>query len=197
MSKNELDTSKELLHRVASDDHDAFRQLFDRYADRLHAAVYHYTKSRFVGEELTQEVFIRLWRHRRQLGEVQDPAAYLYRMVFNQLNTYLKRAANEKNLLERARSWMGTNQDATRQQVEANELTRIITAAVERLPPRKKIIYRLSKEQGFNNQQIAEQLGLSPSTVKNHLVGAMKLLRAYLKDNALGLTVLIVETLRP
>ena len=195
MSKEELHTNKELLQRVASDDHDAFRQLFDLYADRLFAAVYNYTKSRFIAEELVQEVFIRLWNHRSQLKEVQDPTAYLYRMVFNHINTYLKRTANERRILDKAQSWMNSGQDATRQQLEANEMSRIITAAIERLPPQKKIIYHLSREQGLNYQEIAEQLHLSPNTVKNHLVEAMRLLRGYLKDHALVWTVLILQSI--
>ncbi len=195
MSKEELHTNKELLQRVANDDHDAFRQLFDLYADRLFAAVYNYTKSRFIAEELVQEVFIRLWSHRSQLQEVQDPTAYLYRMVFNHINTYLKKTANERRILDKAQAWMTAGQDATLQQLEANEMSRIITAAIERLPPQKKIIYQLSREQGFSYQEIADQLHLSPNTVKNHLVEAMRLLRGYLKDHALLLTALIVESI--
>ncbi|MHA4811806.1 RNA polymerase sigma factor [Flavitalea flava] len=195
MSKEELHTSKELLQRVAKDDHDAFRQLFDLYADRLYAAVYNYTKSRFIAEELVQEVFIKLWDHRTQLKEIQDLTAYLYRMVFNHINTYLKRTANERRILEKAETWMTAGQDGTRQQLEANEMLRIINTAINRLPPQKKLIYHLSREKGLSYQEIAEKLHLSPNTVKNHLVEAMKLLRSYLKDHALEITLLILQTL--
>ena len=177
---------------MASGDHDAFRQLFDLYADRLHAAVYNYTKSRFVAEELVQEVFIRLWNHRAHLKEVEAPTAYLYRVVFNSINTYLKRTANERRILDRAQAWISSDQNEPLQQLEANEMGRIITAAVERLPARKKIIYYLSREQGLSYQEIAEQLHISPNTVKNHLVEAMKLLRGYLKDHALGLLIVLI-----
>ena len=180
---------------MASDDHDAFRQLFELYADRLHAAVYNYTKSRFIAEELVQEVFIKCWNHRSHLKEVLDPTAYLYRMIFNHINTYLKRTANERRILEKAQAWMNSGQDATVQQLEANEMLRIITAAIERLPSQKKIIYRLSREQGLNYQEIADRLHLSPNTVKNHLVEAMRLLRGYLKDHTLVLTMLILQSM--
>ena len=195
VSKEASHTNKELLGRVASDDHDAFRQLFHLYADRLHAAVYNYTKSQFIAEELVQEVFIRLWNHRSQLREVLDPTAYLYRMVFNHINTYLKGTANERRILDKAQSWIAPAQNGPLQQLETNEIARIITAAVERLPNQKKIIYRLSREQGLSYQEIAEQLHLSPNTVKNHLVEAMKLLRGYLKDHALELAIVIFQVL--
>ena len=188
LANNELHTGKELFRRVAKDDHAAFDQLFHLYADRLFAAVYHYTKSQFIAEELVQEVFISCWRHRQQLEEVQDPTAYLYRMVFNHINNYLKKAANERRILERAAAWAGAVQHGTLQQLEANETGRIIADAVERLPAQKRLIYRLSKEQGLNYQEIADQLKISPNTVRNHLVEAMKLLRAYLRNNAMVIT---------
>jgi RNA polymerase sigma-70 factor (family 1) len=193
LDNNELHTGKELLRRVAKDDHEAFNQLFRLYADRLFAAIYHYTKSQFIAEELVQEVFISCWRHRQQLEAVEDPTAYLYRMVFNHINNYLKKAANERRILERAAILAGAAQHGTLQQLEANEMGRIIAGAVERLPAQKKLIYRLSKEQGLNYQEIADQLKLSPNTVRNHLVEAMKLLRSYLRDNAMMITLLILE----
>jgi len=191
LDNQESNIGKELLRRIAKDDHDAFRQLFHLYTERLFAAVYHYTKSHFIAEELVQEVFISCWRHRHQLGDVQDPTAYLYRMVFNHITNYLKKEANQRRVLERAAARAGDVQNVTLQQVEANEMERIIADAVERLPAQKKLIYRLSKEQGLNYQEIAGQLNISPNTVKNHLVEAMKLLRSHLRDNAVMLGVIL------
>lgn len=192
----DLHTEKTLLNRVAQGDHDAFRQVFDLYADRMHAAVYNYTKSKFIAEDLTQEVFIRLWDHRRLLTDIEDPAAYLYRMVFNHINNYLKKSANELRIIENAQRWKSPHDNGTIQQIQGNEMAHIIATAVERLPPRKKIIYRLSREQGLSYHEIADQLDLSPNTVKNHLVEAMKLLRGYLKEHALELSILILHSIR-
>lgn len=193
LSKIELHTGKALFQRVANDDHAAFRDLFALYADRLHAAVYNHTKSRFIAEELVQEVFVSLWKHRHQLDVVEDPTAYLYRTVFNHINNYMIKAANQRRLIDRAMERMAADNDSTRQQLDANEMSRIIAAAIDQLPPQKKTIYRLSREQGLSYQEIATQLGISPNTVKNHLVEAMKLLRNYLKDHFLMLMVLAFD----
>lgn len=193
MPEKELYTGIELLQRVAEGDHDAFRSLFQLYADKMHAAVYSYTKSRFLSEELVQEVFIRLWKYRGQLQHVKDPSAYLFRMVFNHINTYLKRAANEQRLLDRVRSLADPNPEETLRRLEANEMNRIITAAVNSLPPQKKIIYQMSREQGLSYQEIASQLNISPNTVRNHLVEATKLLRNYLKEYAFSASLLIFQ----
>lgn len=182
-----------LLQRIAEGDHAAFRSLFEQYADKMYAVVYNYTKSRFVAEELVQELFIRVWKYKRQLRKVEDPAAYLYRMVFNHINTYLKRTANEKRILDNVRSQADHPSEELIRQLEANDMSRLIAAAINRLPPQKKTIYLLSREQGLSYQEIAEQLHLSPNTVKNHLVEATKLLRNYLKDHALALSLLLLK----
>ena len=194
LSKKDQHNGKALFQRVANDDHDAFRNLFDLYADRMYAAVYHHTKSRFIAEELVQEVFVSLWRHRGQLHVVEDPTAYLYRTVFNHINNYMIKAANQRRILDQATERMAAENDTTRQELEAREMKKIISAAIGQLPPQKRTIYRLSREQGLSYQEIAVQLGISPNTVKNHLVEAMKLLRNYLKDHFLTLVVLALRS---
>lgn len=194
LQRSQLLHEKGLLQLVAQGDHHAFQEIFEVYADKMYAVVYNYTKSTFIAEELTQEVFIRLWRQRHVLSEVEDPRAYLYRMVFNQINTYLKKAANELRILENA-ARRGTDRDnGTEHYIRANEMAHIIALTIDRLPPQKKTIYRLSREQGLNCQEIAERLNLSPNTVKNHLVQALKLLRGYLKDHALELSIFMLFT---
>jgi len=183
---------KELLSLIARGDHSAFREVFETYADRMYAVVYNYTKSAFIAEELTQEVFIRLWSQRHLLQEVEDPRAYLYRMIFNQINTYLKKAANELRIIEDAARQRTDRDNGTLQYTQANEMAHIIELAVDRLPPQKKTIYRLNREQGLNYQEIADRMNLSPNTVKNHLVQALKLLRSSLKDHARELSILVL-----
>lgn len=196
MENNSPNNEQEILRRLAMDDHNALKELFELYADRLYAIIYNYTKSGFIAEELTQEVFIRIWNYRRKLNVVDNASAYLHRMVFNSINTYLKKAANESRLIERAQLWSTATDQSTQETIAANEMQTIISAAVDRLPPQKKTIYRMSKDEGLGHQEIADRLGLSPNTVKNHLAEAVRLMREYLKGHALELSILIIQAIR-
>jgi RNA polymerase sigma-70 factor (ECF subfamily) len=56
--------------------------------------------------------------------------------------------------------------------------------AISRLPPRQRLVYRMSRQQGFTREQIAGRLHISPNTVKNHLQQAILFIRAYFKAGA-------------
>ncbi|NJO24638.1 MAG: sigma-70 family RNA polymerase sigma factor, partial [Bacteroidia bacterium] len=65
--------------------------------------------------------------------------------------------------------------------VEAKEFNTIIQKAIDRLPPQRKIIYRLNREKGLNYQQIADELHISRHTVKNQLHESVKFIRGLLR----------------
>jgi RNA polymerase sigma factor (sigma-70 family) len=69
------------------------------------------------------------------------------------------------------------SEDVVEKQVEANELKQTIEKSLNQLSPRVKEIYRLSREEGLSNREIAEKLSLSEQTVKNQLSAALKHLR--------------------
>jgi RNA polymerase sigma-70 factor (family 1) len=191
--------SKQLADRalfaaIAGNDEAAFRILFETYRHKFYAAVFHFTKSSLTAEELTQEAFINIWRFRRKLTAVDDPAAYLYKIVFNLVHTYLRKESNEMRIRQLAQKIRGNADHSTGYSIEANETARLIAEAVERLPQQQKTVYKLSREQGLSYREIADELRLSPNTVRNHLVEALKSVRFYLKGHALGITVVVLDS---
>jgi RNA polymerase sigma factor (sigma-70 family) len=70
--------------------------------------------------------------------------------------------------------------------LEVKEYHQLVQQAIAQLPPQRKIIYLLSKEEGLKQQQIADELQLSPHTVRNHLADAFRSIRNYVKRNLHG-----------
>lgn len=164
----------ELISRVAKGDEKAFGRLFHAYRDKLYAFAYRIAGSREIAEDIVQDVFLKIWMLREKLEDIDNFNAFLYRMSQNHAINQLRRMARETVALKHARlrqqegAW-GCAADLTTFSDIRNSLSEI----VERLPPRQKEVYRLSREQNLKQEEIARRLHISVSTVKNHMTQAL------------------------
>jgi RNA polymerase sigma-70 factor (family 1) len=184
---------KELFERIALGDEAAFKILFETYRSKFFAAVFNVTKSVVVAEELTQEAFINIWRSRAGLTKVDNPNAYLYKIILNLLHTYFCKESNESQIRDHARFRRGEADYSTIELLEVKETEQLIARAVERLPRQQKTVYRLSRERGMKYHEIAAELKISPNTARNHLIEALKAVRLYLKGHTPAISLLILE----
>jgi len=177
-------SDKILFQKIASGDVEAFREIFDLYKKRLFAIAIKLSKSQLVSEEITQEVFISLWVSKALLIKVEDPGAYIFRILYNKLNSYLRKESNHSRLINDAVQFKNFYNNSTEEAVDVNETMRRINEAVEKLPPQQKAVYRLSRQKGMKNDEIAAELKISPNTVKTHLSKALEAIRTHLDDAA-------------
>jgi RNA polymerase sigma-70 factor (family 1) len=180
----DLHNEKSLFKQISAGDEQAFRSIFYLYKIPLFRVVIRLTKSKIIAEEIIQEIFLSLWVSREHLKSVNDPPSYIYRCLFNHISSYLKKEANHERILEAAIGGGQTSSDLTGQLVEEHETQRLIEQAVMLLPTQQNIVYRLSRQQGLSNNEIAEQLHVSQHTVKSHLSKAIWYIRSYLKNLA-------------
>jgi RNA polymerase sigma-70 factor (ECF subfamily) len=177
-----------LFEAIASHDEAAFAVLYERYRERVYATALKWARSAFAAEEIVQEVFIGIWISRKNLPAVQDPAAYIFTIVFHQVNRHLKKEARARH----TRSQVGQQQpvfhNETADILDANDSRQLLNKALNQLSPQKKQIYQLSREQGASYAEIGKQLGISPHTVKSHLFKAIKTLQAHLKKSVFFFT---------
>ncbi|THU39645.1 sigma-70 family RNA polymerase sigma factor [Niastella caeni] len=173
-------TDRELLQQVANGDKLAFRHLFELYKLRLFSFVLQMTHSRVDAEEIVQEVFAKLWESRISLAGVEYPGKYIYTIARNKTLNHLTRVARDRRLQQQV--WVNLSQfdNATEDILQAQESQRLISKAVSQLSGQRQTLFQLSREQGLTHEEIACQLGLSKSRVKNMLVEILKHIRDYL-----------------
>lgn len=169
----------ELIHRVADGDEQAFEQLFERCRSKVYSIAFYLSKSPFAAEDISQEVFVSLWVSRKCLKKVESFDAYLYTIIYHKVLRYLKSETNQQQIMLWAVNAKSVSLNSTEESITEKEIKLLLGKAIEQLPPQKKLIYRLNKEHGLNYEEIGEQLQISPNTVKNHLVEAVKLIRRY------------------
>lgn len=169
-----------MLRRLSEGDERAFRVLFDHYKDRFYFVALKMTRLDHVAEEMVQEVFLKIWRNKASLSEIENPDAYFFTMLYRQVYQYYKKAALDKKLLQGV---IGNteSENVTEQSVLAKESTRLLDEAISKLPPQQQLIYKLNKVEGYSYNEIADKLHLSPNTVRNHLAAAVRSIRIHLR----------------
>jgi RNA polymerase sigma-70 factor (family 1) len=189
-----LPNERELFARMARGEEAAFSTIFYHYTAQIKPFIVSLTRSESVAEEIVQEVFLTLWLNRVKLSEVDNYRAYIFTASNNRVYTWLKRRAREMQLQGELGAYLPETDNSSQEAIDLKESITIIGEAVARLPPQKKLIWRLSRGEGLSHEQIAEQLGLSKNTVKNHLVAAIKMVREYL-DGQGGAAVVLAASL--
>jgi RNA polymerase sigma-70 factor (ECF subfamily) len=165
----------EWIEEIRGGSEQAFEKLFNTFAPGLCAFLTRYVGSQAVAEDLVQDLFLTLWRRRAELHIEGAVSTYLLRAAKNRAQNHLRsvrvtekfRLAHLHNVDERS--------------VEAELLSTLdLQEAIEKLPPRCRLVFTMCRQQGYTYQKIADELGLSVKTVDTQMQRAMKALRARL-----------------
>ncbi|WP_212004874.1 RNA polymerase sigma factor [Chitinophaga sp. HK235] len=173
-----------LISRVIEGDKDAFREIYDHYRAHIFAYAYHLTKSKETAHEIVQQVFIRLWLKREQINPALHFGGYIKKATLNHVLNFIRKTAREQQLQEKVYQRMEAMRNTTEEELVMKELQQVYRAAIDKLPPQKKLIYCLSRHDELTHEEIAQKLNISKYTVNNHLVEALRLVRQYVHAHA-------------
>lgn len=164
-----------LQEKIARDDQHAFRQVFNHFAGKLTLFAYAIVKNKEAATEIVDEVFVRIWRQRAELPQIQFLKTYLYTATKNSSLNYLSRKAHEQQLepFDFINIQLQPAEEPDQQLITAEIMARI-QSAVEELPPRCKMIFKLVREDGLKYREVAEILHLSVNTVDAQMVIAVR-----------------------
>ena len=168
---------------IAGGDEHAFRKLFDLYNERFYAVALKMTRSDEVAEDIVQDVFMNLWTKKESLVNVVNPSSYFFTAVYRKIYHYYRSEALKRKFLH-SMSPVEKLADATEEKVLARESETLISKAISQLPPQQKLVFKLSKLEGFSRADVAHQLNITPNTVRNHLADAIKFIRNFLGSTA-------------
>lgn len=175
-----LPNENELLAKVAAGDDKAFGTIFHHYRRRIYAYAFHLSGSSGQADELVQEVFLKVWLNRDKIPHILRFDNWLFTIARNQIFDMLKGMAKEAALRRQMASLLDPDANPVEDGVLHKENEERLQQALNRLPPRQRLIFTLSRHEGMKHEEIASHLQISRHTVKTHLVQALKTLRATL-----------------
>lgn len=165
-----------LQNRVANyDDQHALEKLYLYFYPRLHRFGKSLVKAAEIAEELVEDVFIRLWEKRAGLTDVRNLQVYLYVAVRNRALNYLD--WKSKDIVAYFEAYpcdAASSNDSPDHLLITREMSVRISQAVETLPPKCKIIFKLVREEGLKYREVADILGISSRTVDTQMTIALK-----------------------
>ena len=164
-----------LLEQVRQGDRFAFNHFYLLHYPQVLTFVKAIVKDDVLAEDATQDLFIRLWLHRKQLHQADALDRYLFVSSKNMALNVLRQEFKYRFTEEVAETTATGN--TTEEDVELTELSNRINRALDDLPERQRQIFVMSRFKGQSNAEIARDLGISVRTVETHITAAMKKLK--------------------
>ncbi len=158
-------------------DRAAFEELYNRYWKKLLVQALIKLKSEAEAEEVVQDVFMGLWERRGAIEIRKTFHTYMASCVKYQILTRLARQRKQIAFEQESRLAISEGLNLTEDWLNYETTRRQIEETVHCLPEKCQLVFRLSREEGYSQKEIAEALGISTKTVETHLGKALKTIR--------------------
>ncbi|AXT62741.1 RNA polymerase sigma-70 factor [Aquimarina sp. AD10] len=174
--KKDFSDNAILVDSLKKGEEKAYIFLLDTYHRKLYAYALTLIDDPVIAEDIVQNVFLNTWQYRKKLNAKYVIKSFLYKSVYNQfINTYTK---NKATMLLQMKYYEVMYEEV--EKTDEKSLERIITLVskeIEKLPPKCKEVFSLSKKEGLTNAEISEYLNISIKTVEAQITKAFTTLR--------------------
>lgn len=166
----------ELQQRIADyEDEAAYKKLFFHFFLPLKSFSFTIIKSKELAEEIVSDVLIEIWAKRKQLTAIDDLKMYLYVSVRNASLRKLQQGKKRMALsLDDVNVEFASSFENAETILLTHELSKTIDAAIQQLPQRCKLIFKLAKEDRLKYKEIALLLNISVKTIDHQVSIALK-----------------------
>ena len=186
-------SNKDLLNLLKKGDVIAFDNIYEMYSKRLYGFVLRYVKLKEDAEGIVQEVFIKIWETRNKIDIYSSFDSFIFTIAYNTTINLLRKRVNEHKYHDRIKSMQQiTGADQIIDEIYIKEINTQLQLLLDKLTPRQKEIFQLSRDEGLTHEEIAKKLNISVNTVKNHLVTTLAFIKSHI-DKGLIANILFIS----
>lgn len=166
--------------RLRIDDRKVIDEIYAHYHYKIFRFSLAYLKNEEDAYDLVQEVFIKLWENRLALNNDTHFDAFLFTIARNSVLSLFRKRITEQKYIDYLAVAATSNTQGTEEQTDYTFLKERYEQLIEKLPPKRQEIFKLSREKGLSNKEIASAKGISEKTVEDHLSKAFSFFKQHL-----------------
>ncbi len=159
------------------------KELYETYSERLRDFIYRYVASQEIAEDLMHDVFIKVFENPTRFALVRNWESYIFKIARNHTLDFLKRNSLTIKYVNKIKAEFREEDSSLSQRLQEKEYFEFLNECLENLPEKSRMIFGLCREEDQSYLEVAQKLGISKSTVKHHMVFAMKKIRSEVEEH--------------
>lgn len=180
-------SDEKIFQKIQQGNRLAFTEAYNRYSRMLYGIALRYLKDEAMAKDAVQQIFVKFWERYEYIVINSSLRNYLYTMMRNYVLNQIR--SNKAQLIKNYKEAQQTlTTESITETVEKEEILAAFYNALNLLPDAKKEVCMLKMEDQMTNEQIAETLKISVSTVKTHYTQAKEILKRHLKKVLIFIT---------
>ena len=162
-------------------DKQTFETVYHMYWEKVYAVCYNNIREIEPAKEMVQDIFKSLWERREEL-ELENVSNYLIRAAKFKTFEYIRNKTSQQKHICIKYQDCSHSSNCTEEKIHYNNLKEKVNILVDTLPCQCRRVYKMSREQGLSNKEIASALLISERAVEYHITKALGVLRLNLAN---------------
>ena len=175
--------NKLLVIELMEGNQKAFSELFNLFYNDVYAYSLSMLKNEDLAEEIVQDVFLNIWLHRERLNADLSFKSYVFTITRNLTFNLISKVANSHKLKEEVFYASQKSYSPIEDIIAEADYDTLKNKAIEQLPPKRRIIFEMSRNKEMSYEEISKELNISVSTVKGQMSKALADIRNFLETH--------------
>lgn len=171
---------RELLSLLKQGNEQAFEKIYNGYSSPLFGNIYRMVKSESTTQEILQDTFLKIWYNRASIDLDKSFRSDLFRFAENKVYDFFRKATRDKKIRAPLFAVATEEYEHIEEMIYKKENALLLRKAIESLSPQHQQVFRLIKLDNKNYEAVSRLLGLTVSTISDHIVKATKAIREFI-----------------